>query len=248
MELALDEAGHVKVQDGKPLYRHSDGKEIPFDAASTVAAITRLNGEAKSHREKHEAASAALKAFEGLDPAAARKALEITANLDAKKLVDAGEVDRVKAEAVKAWEEKFAPVVKERDDLKNTLISEKIGGAFAKSKFIAEKLAIPADFAQAKFGSAFKVEGNSVIAYDEHGNKLFSRERPGEFATFDEALSMMVEQHPSRDQIIKGTRASGSGARGSGGAGGKSLTRAAFTALAPAQQMAAVKSGVTVTE
>ncbi len=66
MKLKLDEAGHVVVVDGKPVYVHEDGKEVAFDALSTVATITRLNGEAKTHREGKEAAETKLKAFEGI--------------------------------------------------------------------------------------------------------------------------------------------------------------------------------------
>ncbi len=56
MKLKLDENGHVVVSDGKPVYVHDDGKEVAFDAVGTVATISRLNGEAKSHRERAEAA------------------------------------------------------------------------------------------------------------------------------------------------------------------------------------------------
>ena len=68
MKLKLDENGHVVVQDGKPVYVHDDGKEVAFDALQTVATITRLNGEAKTHREAKEQFEAQAKAFEGLDP------------------------------------------------------------------------------------------------------------------------------------------------------------------------------------
>ena len=37
MELKLDADGHVVVQDGKTVYKHPDGKEVPFDATATVA-------------------------------------------------------------------------------------------------------------------------------------------------------------------------------------------------------------------
>ncbi|WVM87992.1 hypothetical protein UMZ34_16740 [Halopseudomonas pachastrellae] len=85
MKLKLDENGNAVLQDGKPVYVHDDGKEVAFDAAGTVATITRLNAEAKTHREGKEAAEKALKAFEGIsDPAAAIKALETVSNLDQK--------------------------------------------------------------------------------------------------------------------------------------------------------------------
>ena len=142
MKLKLDDKGHVVVQDGKPVYVHDDGKEVAFDAPGTVSTISRLNGEAKSHRERAEAAEQALKGFEGItDPAAALKALSTVKNLDDKRLVDAGEVEKVKAEAIKAIEDRYAPMVKENETLKGQLNSHLIGGAFASSKFIAEKFA-----------------------------------------------------------------------------------------------------------
>jgi len=256
MRLKLDEQGHAVVVDGKPVYVYEDGKEIPFDAAGTVATITRLNGEAKGHREKYEAAAAALKPFEGLDPEAARAALTTVANLDAKKLIDAGEVERVKAETVKAYEDKlrakdeqYKPVVEERDALGRKLVQQTLGNAFAGSTFIRDKIAIPPDAVQAIFGQNFRVEGDKVVAYRGE-EKLFSRERPGEVASFDEALGLLVEGWHGRDSIVKGSGASGSGARGSGGGsgGGKSVSRAAFEQLDPVARMAHIKGGGTVTD
>src|SRR5690606_7503663 len=155
------------LQDGKPVYVADDGKEIAFDAPGTVATISRLNAEAKSHRERAEAAEEKLKQFEGIeDPAAARKALETVKNLDDKKLVDAGEVEKVREEAIKAIKAQYEPVLAERDALKESLYAEKIGGAFSRSKLIAEKFAIPADLVQARFGGHFKIEEGRTVAYD----------------------------------------------------------------------------------
>lgn len=56
MKLKLDENGHVVVSDGKPVYVNDEGKDIAFDVSGTVATIARLNGEAKSHRERAETA------------------------------------------------------------------------------------------------------------------------------------------------------------------------------------------------
>ena len=255
MKLKLDDKGNVVVQDGKPVYE-VDGKDVAFDAAGTVATIGRLNAEAKSHREAKEAereakdgALAKLKLFEGIeDPKKALEALKITANLDHKKLVDAGEVEKVKAEAIKAVEDKYAPIVKKAETLEAALYAEKIGGNFARSKMIAEKLVIPADMVQARFGSAFKIEDGKVVAYDPTGNKLFSKGRPGELADFDEALDMLVEQYPYKDHIIKSPGSSGGGASGSGGAapGAKQVKRAAWDAMPQDQRAAHVKGGGTV--
>ena len=242
MKLKLDANGNVVLQDGKPVYVNDDGKEIAFDAPATIATISRLNGEAKTNRERAEAAEGKLKAFDGItDPAAALKALGIVKNLDDKKLVDAGEVERVKSEVQKALEQQYAPVVKRAADLEAELYAERIGGAFARSPLIVgEKatFAIPADMVQARFGKHFKIEDGKTVAYDANGNKIFSLSRPGELADFDEALKVLVDQYPYKAQILKGSGATGGGAGGGGGHGGgkTTYTREQFAKLGPAEQ------------
>lgn len=252
MKLKLDDQGHVVLQDGKPVYVYEDGKEVAFDAPGTVNTITRLNAEAKTHREGKEAAETALKAFEGItDGAAAKKALEIVANLDQKKLVDAGEIDKVKDEISKAYKGQLEEATTKAQTFEKQLYEEKIGGAFSRSKYIGEKLAIPADLVQSKFGAAFKVEDGKTIAYDQHGQKIYSRTRPGEIADFDEAIESLVEQYPHRDHILKGSGANGSGAPNNGGNGGngkKSISRSQFDALDPMGKHAHVSAGGEVTD
>ncbi len=258
MKLKLDDKGAVVVQDGKPVYVMDDGKEVAFDAPATVSTISRLNKEAQTHREGKEASDAKLKAFEGIDDAdKARKALETLKNLDDKKLIDAGEVEKVKREAqeafnekLKATEKKYLPVLEERDSLKNQLHGERLSTAFNRSKFIQDKLAIPVDLAQARFGSNFSYneKEGKIRATGADGNLVYSRANPGNPAEFDEALEILVDSYAYRDSILKGTGASGGGASGSGaGAGGKQqITRAAFNALSPAEQMSAAKQSAIV--
>lgn len=250
MKLKLDENGNVVVIEGKPVYVQDDVKEVAFDAAGTLQTITRLNGEAKSHRERAETAETSLKTFEGIDdPTAALAALDTVKNLADKTLVDAGEVEKVRTEAVRALEEKYAPIVQERDDLNNRLKAEKIGGSFARSKFITEKMSIPADLVEARFGSNFQVVGDSVTAFDREGNKIFSAVKPGEAAGFDEALSILVEHYPYKDQILKGTGASGGGSvGGNGNTNPNSLTREQFESLSPQEQSDKARAGVEITD
>lgn len=213
MKLKLDENGHVVVQDGKPVYVEDDGAEVAFDAPGTRSTITRLNAEAKDNRLRAKAAEDAIKAFEGIDdPAAAKKALETMANLDAKKLVDAGEIEKVKGEISKAFQTQLDEANGKAQTFEQQLYAEKIGGSFARSKYIADKLAVPADMVQATFGQSLKIEDGKVVAYDAQGQKIFSRSRPGELADFDEAIETLVSQYPHRDHILKGSGATGSGA------------------------------------
>lgn len=244
---------YAVLDKGFPIYIHDDGKELPLDAKSTVATISRLNGEAKSHRERAEAAEAKFKPYESItDVAAALEALETVGKIKDGKLIQSGEVDKVRAEAerayndkLKAVEDRYAPIVKKAGDLESALVAEKVGGSFARSKYIAEKLAIPADLVQARFGDAFKLENDTVIAFDKQGNKIFSRANPGNVASFEEAMEILVDSYPYKDSIIKGSGASGGGAGGAGGANGgkKMLTRSALAALTPAAQSAHIKAG-----
>ena len=245
---------YAEIQEGRPLYLDDSGREIAFDAPATKDTISRLNNEAKQHREAKEALESKFKDFEGIeDPEKARKALDILKNLDDKKLIDAGEVEKVKQEAKAAFDEqlkqlerKYKPITeeltKDRDALKNQLHQEKLGTAFNRSRFIQEKLAIPVDLAQARFGANFYIEEGKIRAKGADGNLVYSRANPGNAAEFDEAMEIMVDAYPYRDSILKGTGASGGGAGGSGAGGGKrQVTRAQFDAMEPADKVKAAR-------
>ena len=258
MKLKLDAENHVVVQDGKPVYVHDDGKEVAFDAPMTIATISRLNGEAKGHREAKEAAESRLKAFEGIDDAeAARKALDTVKNLKEGDLVTAGKVQEIKEAAARAAKEQVEAAAKASGErikeletnnskLTGDLYKLQVGGSFKGSKFIADKIAVPADMVEAMFGNRFKVEDGKIVGYDAAGNKLYSRAKPGELADFDEALETIVDSYSHRESILKGTGNSGSGARDSNGGigGGKTVSRKEFEAMDPASRAKSMADGV----
>jgi hypothetical protein len=264
MKLKLDDKGNVVLQDGKPVYTLDDGREVAHDAAATVATISRLNGEAKAHREAKEAAEAKFKPFEGIDDAeAARKALETVKNLKDGELVTAGKVQEIKdaaaasakqavADATRAAEAREKALAEQNTKLTSQLNNHIIGGAFTGSKFISDKLAIPADIAQKFFGDRFKVENGKLVPMDTSGNPIFSATRHGEHADFEEAISVMVGAYPNKDMILKGSGASGGGAGGSGGSGNaggkKSVTRAQWDGMDQAARMAHSKAGGVVVD
>lgn len=218
MKLKLDAQGHVVLQDGKPVYVHDDGKEIAFDAPGTLTKIAQLNEEAKTHRLAAKAAAEKLAAYEGIDDAeAARKALAVVANLDAKKLIDAGEAEKVRSEIKAAYEAKLGEAKKALEAKESEIYRLQVGGAFANSKFVADRLTVPRDMIEAAFGRNFKVEDGKVVAYDASGNRILSRERPGEPAGFDEALETLVSSYPHKEAILKaGKPGSGGGGPGNG--------------------------------
>ncbi|MBS0227676.1 MAG: hypothetical protein JSS23_03155 [Proteobacteria bacterium] len=220
MQLLIDDQGHAVLREGKPVYKKDDGTEIEFDGAKAFSKIGQLTGENTAYKKRFEEAESKLKAFDGIeDPKKALDALGIVANLDQKKLVDAGEIEKVKGEISKAFQAQLDTATTRAQQLEAQLYAEKVGGAFARSKVIAEKLAIPPDMVEARFGKAFSIEDGRIVAKDANGNKLYSASNPGELAGFDEALGVLVEQYPYKDQILKGTGASGSGAAGNAGGG-----------------------------
>jgi len=266
MPFKFDASGNIVTTgegaNKQPVFVYPDGREAAFDADGTISTISRLNGEAKNHRERAEAAEGNLKKFEGIeDPEAAKKAIELAKNIKDGELVTAGKVQEIKDAATKsaresveaatrAAAEKERALTEQNNKLTQDLNNHIIGGSFAGSKFIAEKLAIPADIAQKVFGDRLKVENGKLVPMDANGNPLFSVVRHGEHATFEEAIEVYVSQYPNKDMILKGSGASGGGARpGAGGAGGKKeISRSQFTALSPNDQMAAVKEGTVVVD
>lgn len=221
MKLKLDENGHVVVQDGKPVYVYDDGKEVAYDVPQAVNKITALNAEAKKHREDKETAEAKLKAFDGIDdPKVAKKALETLKNLDDKKLIDAGEVEKVKSEMAKSYEDKLAEANGKAEQFQQQLYQEVIGGAFARSKLIADKTTLPVDVAQAFFGKHFSYEDGKIVAKDSAGEPIYSRSTPGELASFDEAMETLINTYPNKDSILRSSGSSGSGANPSRSGGG----------------------------
>lgn len=237
MKLKLDENGAVVVQDGKPVYVGEDGKEAAYDAPAMHATISRLNREAQGHREAKEAAEKALKAFEGLDPDKARKAVEIASNLDQSKLVEAGKVEEIKTAAIKAMEAKYQPIVEAHEKLQRELYAERLGAKFASSKFISERTILPPDIAQATFGQHFTIEDGRIVAKDANGQPIYSAANPANLADFDEAIETLVSGYAHRDRILRGTNHSGSGtAPVDGGAGNRKMSREQFAKLNAAQQ------------
>jgi hypothetical protein len=230
----VDDNGVVVLRDGNPVYVQSDGSEGTIDPS----VISRLNAEAKNHRTRAEKAEAALKIFEGLDPEIARKAVETVSKIDAKALIDAGEVDKVRSEVAASYTTQIQERDKSIEGLNGRINQMTLEGGFSRSKFIQDRVAVPAEMFQATFASHFKVEDGVVIPYAKDGNKIYSKRNIGQVADMDEALELIVEQYPHRDSILKAATGGGTGNTGGGGqrGGSRTVNRTEFDALPPAKQ------------
>ena len=219
MSWKLDENNNIVLKDGDPVYVDANGLEKTVG----VDTIARLNNEAKEHRVAKEEALTKLKAFEGIDPEKARAALETVAKLDASKLIDTGEVDKLKAQIT----QQFQTQLNEKDsaftELKSKYENMIVDNAFANSDFIRNN---------------FKVENGDVVAYGYDGSRLMSKTRAGEYATVEEAMQILAESHPQKDVILKANPGSGSGSGTGGGStgAGRYMKRSDFEKLSPVQQ------------
>lgn len=248
MPLKIFEHENVKYAvldaEGRPVYVGADGKETGHDGEALATRLTEVNGESATRRRELKDANEKLKAFDGIDPAAATKALETVKNLEDKTLIDADEVGKVKQQAVAANEKKwqdtidkeYKPVVAENEKLKAQLWDEKIGGRFARSKFIAEKMAVPVAMVDKTFREHFRVdEGGKVIALRDATLTGDDAVMPSNLidGDFEDQIKELVEASPFKDQILKGANKSGGGAPGSGGGAGdgKTMTVEQFEAM-----------------
>jgi len=249
MKLKVDASGNAVLQDGNPVYVADDGKELALDAAKLYGQVRTLTTEASAKRKALEAAEAKLAEFAEIeDPKAAREALETIKSLDGKTRA---EVEKVRAEVSKSFEPKLTELEKKNAELQQSLHRELIGGGVARSKFAAEKSALPADLLLATFGQQLTVENGVVVGKRSDGSPIYSRANPGQLASLDEALETLVSESPHRDHILKATQKGGSGAApGTPGAAGakQTITRTQYESMPPKDQASIDWTATTVTD
>ncbi|HUT62944.1 MAG TPA: DUF6651 domain-containing protein [Anaerolineae bacterium] len=260
MKLKLDQDGHAVVKDGKPVYIHDDGKEIPFDAQKATEKISELNENEKKKRFDVKSIQEKLDVYkigedQYLDPVEAKKAVDTVKNLDAGKLIDAGKVDKLKSEIQQAYVEKDKEKDKQfkakEDAMLQTLKGKEdtiykllVVTKFANSPTVIDKTNLPPDIAADYFGKHFKVEGEGltakVIGYIDN-EKILSRERPGEVAEFEEALTTVIEHYPMKDRILRTT---GGGSASQGNTGGRTSAedKQVLMNLPPVERMRAIRA------
>lgn len=251
LKLKRDDKGNIATKEENgvvlPIYiDDKDGKELAFDAEQMYGKIASLNTESKNHRLKAEALEEQMKAFGSAKPEDVTKiiqavteigGLEGIAALQKKAGLDVEGLKKSMTDAftqknqaiIDGYEQKLADATKNLSERDNTIFRLMVSGQLATSKFVAEKLIIPPDLVEKAFGSNFKVEDGKVVAYLD-GKQILSREKPGELASVDEALSVLVDNYPMKNHILKSKTQQGSGGDGNKGGGDFSgLKRSAMT-------------------
>lgn len=230
----LDENGHVVLKNGDPVLTDESGNELIVSGTTVI----ELRNEAKAHRLKAEQNAEKIKAYEGLDPEAARKALELTSKLDAKQLVESGKVDELRSQITAQFSAQLSEKEKAYNDIQSRLNNMMVDSVFSSSEFVRNSVAIPNDIFKDSFSKHFKVEKGELQSFDKAGNRILSRTRAGEYASPDEALQILVESHPQKAMLLKADVGAGSGSSGGSSARGqgRTMSRSEFEKLLPNKQ------------
>lgn len=242
MKYATDETGAFKrAENGNPIMTGDDGKEFELDAIGLHGKVGELNSESAGRRIELKAATDKLKAFEGLDAAAARDAIEKLAKIDQKALIDAGKVDEVRQQ----MKDEYEKIIKEKDGLiekKDASIYDlRVTSQFAASEWFngaTPKTVLTPALAKAYWGANFKVENGEIVPYGTDGKPILSKADPSKYAAFDEAIEHLVMSNPDKDRFL---RSNGGGSGSKGGAAGEAKVRtfAEYKAL-PVKEKAAL--------
>ena len=230
-----DDSGNLVTDaSGNPIMLDDAGKETPIASGY----VKRINSESAANRAAAKDAEAKLAKFGDIDPDAARDAIEKTKDIDLSKMVEKGELDRVKAALVSQYDaqikerdEKLTKAEQARDNLLRS-------NAFGSSQFLNERLAVPRDFVTAAYQDRFKIEDGKIIPLTEDGNPIINSR--GETASVDEAFEMFISARSDKDALLRAPAQGGSGSGGAGGGrgGGNIMKRADFDALTPADKAA----------
>ena len=175
-----------------------------------------------------------LEEFGNITPKEAREAKEMLKNLKDVDEDNKVQIEKVKAGVAESYESKIRDIdaqyqqklgsyednIRRKDSAIRNLI---IKGAFDRNEFIKERTVLTPDIAYDSFGKFFVVEdtdkGLSVYAVDRSGEKIFSKAKPGEYAQPDEAIELIINDYPSKDNILR-TSTGGSNAGGNSSGGG----------------------------
>jgi hypothetical protein len=247
--LKVDDNGVPEVieENGvkKPVFVDEDtGRDMPMDVPSLYSNVTQLKGENKTLKENFQTAQGTLAVFEGIEDLAdwkakAEEALETVGNFKDSDYVKAGKVEEIKRNMKTAHETELKTVrssfegqvtelstnLKKKDSQIRQLL---IGTKFSQSPLFTgedRKTNLNPRVAEAYFGKNFKVVENgegalNVVGVNEDGSDIYSILRPGEIADFNEALEIIIDRDPTKNDYLKSAQSAGSGAGGGSGGGG----------------------------
>ena len=206
MKYKLTEDGKgIAIQDGKPVVIDDDGKEFSIDAIGANDKLKNVIKESNERRKKNGELTRKLELYKDIeDPAAALDALQKVESYDKDQQTA---LDNLKDTINKTWQSKQQEWETTKKDLESKLFHSNVSSKFATSE-VVKKTVLPVFAAVSAYSKFFKPDGTAV---DSSGNVIYSKEKPGTPADFDESLEHLINTSPEKDQIWKASGGSGSG-------------------------------------
>lgn len=164
------------VQDGDTFRLDLDGYEDPTGLKSA------LEQERKAKRDAEAKAKEKDKLLKGIDPDEAREALKMKQELEEKKLVEEGEVDKLVEKRLERFrqdsETQKKEIQQERDALKDELHKLKIKTAIQETANDGRSVRSGAmDMVVNAFEKMFSIdEKGQVVAKDDNGNVIYGKD------------------------------------------------------------------------
>ncbi len=244
--LKQDENGNpVVTEDAKIVYIDDEtDSELPLDPVGMYSKISSLGKENQNHRTAKQELESKLASFDGIEDLGdyrkkADEALKKVANFNDEDWMKADKVEKLKGEITEAFEQKLSAkdaaiadlsaqndqTLAKKDGFINRLM---ISNRFAVSPHftaigdVKAKTTLPPDIGEAQFGKHFRVEEKDdqliLRAYHDNGELILSKVNPGDPAEFEEALSIIIDGYPGKNNILPASP-SGSGGKGNQGQG-----------------------------
>jgi len=227
-KLKLGENDQPVYQDGKFVLVLEDGSETAFDAVGAYSTFGKIRNERDEWKSKAESAEGELVKF-GKSADERAKAIErvkLAQALDEKKLVDAGKVDEVIAERVKAMKAEHEAALAEvnskatglESQLRRILVRKQLEDLDIWEGYLPTKDLLIEHVLERQFD----LDGDQVVAFAdaEKKSKLYSKSDPSRPADVKEAAEQLLKAHPNHDKWKKGVNATGSDATGNPKPGG----------------------------
>lgn len=188
-----DENGNLVVDaSGNPIWV-ADDKEIPVNYSKLEGDLRSVTSESIGRKET------------------IRERDEEIAKL---KKAQASTPD-VSEELKKQLEEKDQELLTIKKQHNDSLLTN----AFSASGFIKDKIAVHPEMIRAQFGKHFDVEDGRIVAKDQDGNTIYSTADYGKPASFEEAISRIIDQCAYKDTFLKGSGNQGGGSNNGGSNG-----------------------------
>lgn len=231
LKIKIGKADHEKLDDTlKTLYiPDGDGFKLDSDAEDVTGLKAKRDELLKDLKEKQKL----LEQFEGLDPAAAKRALETAQAAEDDKLKAAGEYEKLKEQLEARHKTELEKERVEKSTILTNLKREKLANV------LTEKGVLP-DRVKYLLG---ELDTQIELASTDSGFQLKKIGGIGDATEFDAIIEGVKTTSPF---FFAANNASGSGASGSdksGGNGAKTMPKAQWDSLDVKAQAAFINSG-----